>query len=183
MASTKMTLLIPHAPGLTKRRHFGVTDEEFQVRSVHLRTEVTHFALAARIALSDCDKDRCDELLRTMRKYNVLHSLERRVNSGRDGCKPMSARIFADIGRRGITYPRDILPIAANSCSHDIRLPAKDLTHHSLSLCILAQFLLNGEILDMSSDSKAESNIFDFLESKALSMPNVPGPGESPDLS
>ncbi len=62
----------------------------------------------------------------------------------------MSPTIFSDISRRGITEPADQLAIAANCCSYSMRLDTEVLKrgNKSLSLSMLALFLLNGEIID-----------------------------------
>lgn len=60
----------------------------------------------------------------------------------------MSATIFADIKRRGVENAWNTLAIAANTCAYRTRLNVQVLSDEgrSLSLCLLAQFLLNGEI-------------------------------------
>ncbi|KAK0713519.1 hypothetical protein B0T26DRAFT_717670, partial [Lasiosphaeria miniovina] len=63
--------------------------------------------------------------------------------------QPMTPRIVADIGKKSITKPWDMLAIVANSCGYAIRFNAEKLrrSEASLSLSILAQCLLNGEVL------------------------------------
>jgi hypothetical protein len=63
--------------------------------------------------------------------------------------KAMSPRIFADIQRRRLESPFDRLPIVANSCSYAIRLVSRDMSEsgHSVELCLLTMYLLNGEIM------------------------------------
>jgi hypothetical protein len=61
----------------------------------------------------------------------------------------MSATIFADIQRRDVGNAWDTLAITANTCEYQTRLDVQSLAYEgrSLSLCLLAQFLLNGEII------------------------------------
>ena len=61
----------------------------------------------------------------------------------------MSPRIFADIQRRGLESPFDRLPIVVNSCNYAIRLVSRDMlkSGHSVELCLLTMYLLNGEIM------------------------------------
>ena len=63
--------------------------------------------------------------------------------------KAMSPRIFADIQRRRLESPFDRLPIVANSCNYAIRLVSRDMSEsgHSVDLCLLTMYLLNGEIM------------------------------------
>jgi hypothetical protein len=89
----------------------------------------------------------------------------------------MSPTIFSDIGNRGITDPEDILPIAANCYGYTSRLDTKMLRKKrcSLSICILALYLLNGEILGNEDDKISLSeNIFRFLERGAFHSFNPP---------
>ena len=43
----------------------------------------------------------------------------------------MSARVFADIMRRGIEHKFDVLPIAANSCNYPIRFDSECYARNS----------------------------------------------------
>ncbi|KAK0704081.1 hypothetical protein B0T26DRAFT_733858, partial [Lasiosphaeria miniovina] len=63
--------------------------------------------------------------------------------------QPMTLRIISDIDQKSITKPWDMLAIVANSCGYAIRFNAEKLkrSEASLSLSILAQCLLNGEVL------------------------------------
>jgi hypothetical protein len=68
----------------------------------------------------------------------------------------MSATIFADIERRDVENAWDTLAITANTCSYQTRLNVQILTLErcSLSFCLLAQFLLNGEIFTCITSKK-----------------------------
>lgn len=63
--------------------------------------------------------------------------------------EPMTPRIIADLDTKQITNPWDLLSIAANCCGYSVRLNQEALEEKkaSLSLSVLAQCLLNGEIL------------------------------------
>jgi hypothetical protein len=60
----------------------------------------------------------------------------------------MSSYIFEDLERRDITNSFDLIPIAANVCNYDVRLQSDRLASspHSLGLCALTMYFLNGEI-------------------------------------
>jgi hypothetical protein len=84
----------------------------------------------------------------------------------------MSSTIFADVGRRNIRDAPDILAIAANCCDYSVRLKTLSLkdTKCSLSLCILALYLLNGEILRNNKDDRSllSGDIFEYLKTQSL---------------
>ncbi|KAI0441014.1 heterokaryon incompatibility protein-domain-containing protein [Xylaria telfairii] len=62
--------------------------------------------------------------------------------------RSMSPSIVANIEKRQLSKPWDRLPIIANCCQYSVRLDDTELMKrgHSVSLAILALFLLNGEI-------------------------------------
>ena len=85
----------------------------------------------------------------------------------------MSLIIFADIGSHGITHCFDRLAIAVNYCSYSVCLDADKLKIKgcSLSIAMLALYLLNSEIIVNNSDGKDGGTaalfmdgIFDFLK-------------------
>jgi hypothetical protein len=57
--------------------------------------------------------------------------------------------VIDDIQRRGLKSPFDRLPIVANSCNYAIRLVSRDMlkSGHSVELCLLTTYLLNGDIM------------------------------------
>ena len=64
----------------------------------------------------------------------------------------MSWMIFADIGDRRVSRKYDILPIAANCIDYAVRLNSQALalrkpSRHSVGLCALTMYLLNGELI------------------------------------
>lgn len=76
----------------------------------------------------------------------------------------MAPRIFADIQRRRLENHFDRLPIVANSCIYAIRLPSQEMlpSGHSVEYCLLAMYLLNGEIIRNSRDIKKLLREMDF---------------------
>ena len=163
-SSINMLLLIRHNPSLKKGHDFGRMYGEICISSVQLRTQATLFLLAYENKGRPQWKGLCKILRQTFGKYNILH---RFCDMAQD--KAMSSRIFADIGRRGITEPFDLLPIAANTCDYRYHLQSKQLANenHSLSFSVLALFLLNGEIIRNGPSSARipqQMNVFDYLE-------------------
>jgi hypothetical protein len=189
LSSVNMDLLIPHLPGLRKGRAWSVIGNlpgELKMNSANFRRESTLFCLAylrksghewqPGIAI-------CEEILQKAASYKILHEYPRDTRNGRK--QAMSPTIFADIGHRSIKNASDILPIAANCCDYDVRLKAFRLkdTSCSLSLCILALYLLNGEILRNNRDDRGlpTGNIFDYL--KTQSLDNFDPPVEDKELT
>ncbi|KAH8819812.1 heterokaryon incompatibility protein-domain-containing protein [Xylogone sp. PMI_703] len=177
-AGVKMTLLISHDPALErlklKRKSiFGDIFGELCVNSADFRTEVTRFCQAyQRTFKSDQENTQiCKDIVEIAGKYAIR--LREKDEYGDDVIrKPMTPTILADIGARGITKPLDRLAIAANCCDYDTRLDTKELEDHkfSISLAILAQYILNGEIIDNSrgDDRLLQQNIFNFLKNQCL---------------
>jgi hypothetical protein len=83
----------------------------------------------------------------------------------------MSARIFADIAHREVKDAWDTLAITANVCAYDIRLNAEALRLKgcSLSMSLLAQFFLNGEIsFNIRAHKRMRHNLLDCNISEFL---------------
>ena len=181
-SSTRMCLLIPHSLYLRKmhaRKDFGNIPGELQINSANFRRAATVFCLAY-CQDPTSDRENCEVCMRILTragKYNILLKFQ---NDGRDHRinKPMAPTIFADIGSRGITRSSDILAIAANCCDYSVRLNTHTLlsTKHSLSLCILVLYLLNGEVIDNSeSDGQLlSSTIFEYLNQRTLDRHEPP---------
>ena len=176
-SSVKMRLLIPHAPSLRKEhaeKELGDMPNELQIVSARFHSVTTEFCLAY---LSEAEKQRLDDankcrtILTKAGKYNILHRYSQKDADGKIR-KAMSPTIFTDIGHRKITVPSDVLAIAANCCDYSVRLSTKSLntTDYSLSLCILALYLLNGEIIQNGrGDNKSlSSNVFQYLDENSL---------------
>lgn len=152
----KMRLLIKYSGKLErlKRRYqetrsyygtpiFGSVPGELCIRSVDLFEETTRLCLAYSSATAKSDKKMeriISVLLQRAGKYKLL-------------LKPsesMTPRIITEINTRRMSEYWDIPAIVANCCGYAIRLNTKRLEQNgaSLSLSILAQCLLNGEVLD-----------------------------------
>jgi hypothetical protein len=81
-------------------------------------------------------------MLSKVERYNIT------LKRSDSGLNPMLSTIFADIEQRGVKNAWDTLAITANTRAYETRSDVKSLTRErrSLSLCLLAQFLLNVEI-------------------------------------
>ncbi|KAK5709765.1 hypothetical protein LTR17_019479 [Elasticomyces elasticus] len=122
----------------------GPIPGELCINAANFRKESTIFLLAfLKRDVQGRYKTVCDNILRRFGRYNVILRQDRR------GLEPMSARIFADVSQRSISHPWDTLAITANACGYSARLDTESLSRqgYSLSLSLLAQFLLNGEII------------------------------------
>lgn len=88
-------------------------------------------------------------MLKRFGKYNVQYHFQHDARR-----KAMSPRIFADISRGTAGKSVDLLPTAASSCDYARRLDLQELlkTSYNVKLCLLAMYLINGEILRNSAD-------------------------------
>jgi Heterokaryon incompatibility protein (HET) len=175
-SSVNMDLLIPCTIALSRdeREEFGDIPWELQVKSAIFREQVTLFCLAY---LAEKGREwrtghpNCWKVLRKAKKYTTVCEHSNMFGDG-ERMKAMSPAIFADVDYRDITFPEDILPIAANCCGYTMRLNTAMLkkARCSLSICILALYLLNGEIFrnDEDNTSLLSSKIFRFLEHQSL---------------
>ncbi|KAM3413579.1 hypothetical protein BST61_g11448 [Cercospora zeina] len=145
LSSTTMDLLIRLAPGLATRREFGHISGEICIGAAQFREQATLFLLAYRHTTSNAlQKRNCAKMLKRFGKYSVQFQFQHDARR-----KPMSPRIFADITRRSVKHPFDLLPITANSCDYAVRFNAREMSQSKfgVELCLLAMFLLNGELL------------------------------------
>ena len=182
-SSVKMTLLIPHSLGPGKVQVMNeecIIPGELQVNSADFHRQSTLFCLAFRRKaekewqgghVKSEDILKCEEILRRARKYNILYR-HGNFAGQKSARKAMSPFIFTDIGSREISVPSDILAIAANCCNYSTRLDTKSLsrTSCSLSMSILALYLLNGEIImnNKNDESLLSNDIFSHLRQIAL---------------
>lgn len=149
---------------------FGSTTGEIEVSAIDFRTATTTLALALTRRGDEVDPERLAHILRFAGRYASLYRAGSLVGP-RFVVHAMSPSIFEDVGSRGVTIPSDILAIAANCCGYVARLNAKalDEARESLSVAILALFLMNGEILRFgSSEDILGKNIFDCLRGERL---------------
>ncbi|KAI1759346.1 hypothetical protein GGR53DRAFT_150800 [Hypoxylon sp. FL1150] len=181
-ASTRMTLLIPHHRKLELNKRTTVDDAgrfllgnvegEVCIDSMEFKKRATEFCLSYR--KNPEAREVCDKILRTAAKYNVLLR-EDIPSSIRSISRSMSPTIISDILSRGITLESDRLAIMANCCGYGIRLDTNSLNSDgsSLSLSILALYLLNGEIIengwDKTSRGTLDDRIHEYLSQQSLS--------------
>jgi hypothetical protein len=182
-ASTKMTLLFAHTDQLEalKLRSsdlFGTLRGELCVNSADFRTEASRFCLAYRNErrVEAQDAATCNLILQRAGKYTTIlenYSFE----APNTICNPMSPLIFTDLNSRELTDQFDILAIVANVCNYSVRLNTKLLQAKrcSLSMAMLALYLLNGEIIinhdkleDGESRSLLKNNVLEFLQKWSL---------------
>lgn len=176
-SSLKMNLLIPHSIDLSEHQaeeECCSIQGEFQMNSPDFHEESTLFCLAFLQKAGEewqvgCAK--CKEILKKAGKYNVLYQYGDLAEHG-SASKAMSPFIFRDIGSRETSNAPDLLAIAANCCDYSVRLDTKSLgsSSCSLSLSVLALYLLNGEIImnDGHDENLLSKNIFNYLQLLAL---------------
>ncbi|KAI0904053.1 heterokaryon incompatibility protein-domain-containing protein [Ustulina deusta] len=179
---TDMKLLIPHCISSENYRNnhitlFGNIPGELILNSTSFHKAATAFCLAFD---PPTGLMKAKELvLERAGKYTLL--LEEPGLYGRDlATRSMSPSIIADIEKRQLGTPLDRLPIIANCCQYSARLDSIKLAKrgHSVSLAILALFLLNGEILDNRPDDgtrvSGAHNITDFITAQAFNRYSPP---------
>jgi hypothetical protein len=181
-ASTRMTLLIPHTSNLENRKQtardfsnrplLGTLPGEMCIKSADFRKHVTEFCLFYRKKQPEAEAI-CNKVLKTAGKYNVLLREEYSPSPHANISRSMTPTIFADIGRRGISTESDRLAIAANCCSYTTRLDTTAVNKRgsSLSLSMLALYLLNGEIMENHPRCRRgtpKDTIFAYLAKQSL---------------
>ncbi|KAH9909316.1 heterokaryon incompatibility protein-domain-containing protein [Xylariomycetidae sp. FL2044] len=185
-ASTRMTLLMPHDAALEHRKRqayghwsnrplLGTLPGEVCINSANFRRRATEFCLAYRKkhAGAGARVDACNQVLRRAGKYNVLLREDYPAMISR----AMSPTIFADVGARDIKEESDRLAIAANVCGYAARLNTSALNRQrsSLSLAMLALYLVNGEILENDPEgggaggSPDRDDVYAYLARQSLS--------------
>jgi hypothetical protein len=176
-ASTRMTLIIPHGHflethKLRARTLLGNVRGELCINSAKFRKEATKLCLAYQSQTED-QMAACSFVLKKAGKYNVL--LQETDIEGNDIIrKSMTQSIIAEIGARNLEDPWDRLPITGNCCCYPVRLDTKALSSkgRSISISMLALFLLNGEILNNNDRDGDETipgeNIYGFLKQQAF---------------
>jgi hypothetical protein len=143
LSGLRMDLLIPVKSGVRVPWRYGAIAGEFCAQATRFREQATILLLACFAIEWKQYHTSCAAMLSKIGKYSITL---RRSNGG---LKPMSATIFADIQRRDVGNAWDTLAITANTCAYRTRLDVQSLADEgrSLSFCLLAQFLLNGEII------------------------------------
>jgi hypothetical protein len=150
LSGLRMDLLIPVRSSVQVPEHYDPIPGEFCVQATKFREQVSVFLLACSAIKWKRYHVSCSRMLKTVGKYSIT------LRRSDGALKPMSATIFADIQRRGVENAWDTLAITANTCAYRTRLNVQGLIleRRSLSLCLLAQFLLNGEIFICSTSKK-----------------------------
>ncbi|KAE8340503.1 hypothetical protein BDV24DRAFT_164236 [Aspergillus arachidicola] len=174
-ASTKMCLLIPHSSSLkqlkeTNHQILGWLESELCIRSTEFCSKATTLCMEYR--MNPEFKHMCERILDRASKYNVqLLELD---NEGKHMIRQsMSPIIFSNVGKRGMRDESDRLAVIANCLGYSARFDTQWLERKgcSLSISMLALFLLNGEILMNGADNSQRalrSNVFDYLRSQSL---------------
>jgi hypothetical protein len=110
LSSTHMQILIRREPGLVARRRLDSVQGEICLNAVEFRTQATFFLLAFKWDAHRNFAKKCATMLKTFGRYNIQYQFQH--DSKR---KAMSTRIFADMQRRNVDRPFDLLLIVANS--------------------------------------------------------------------
>ncbi|KAI4865540.1 hypothetical protein F4820DRAFT_419834 [Hypoxylon rubiginosum] len=181
-ASYRMTLLIPHCRSLEVSKQIAADDAglfllgdvegEVCIDSMEFKGRATEFCLMYRKKKPEA-RDVCDRILKAAAEYNILLR-EGSPSSLYSISRSMSPNIISDVLSRGITLESDRLAIMANCCGYGIRLDTNSLNSDgtSLSLSILALYLLNGEIIDNGRDrpnrGTLDDKIHEYLSRQSL---------------
>ncbi|OCK75459.1 hypothetical protein K432DRAFT_308464 [Lepidopterella palustris CBS 459.81] len=178
VSEEKMCLLIRHSAKLSKenaKREVGDLLGELVVNSADFRKHATLFCLAYRQRMAQdlriC-KD-CDGVLNKAGEYTIMHKYDRGAVGDRIR-KAMSPTLFTALGSRRVEHTPDIPAISANCLQYPIRLyPSKiKMSRSSLSICILALYLINGEIIKNDEDNPGQlsQDIFRYLQDQTMSL-------------
>ncbi|KAB2580500.1 hypothetical protein DBV05_g762 [Lasiodiplodia theobromae] len=187
-AGPKMSLLIPlkDRRWWRKKRKYefwrtGDVPGELMVSSVEFHKAATRFCLAYMKSafVSNEEKGICRTVIRKAGRYSYT-ILYDGISSASDYSRTMTTRILEDIAHRNARFRADLLPIASNCCEYGVRLDTNRLSKSDISLavCILALWLLNGEIykthVEKTPAELEAMNIFEYL--KAISLDNFSPP-------
>lgn len=152
-AGERLKFLIPHAPFLSKEKcrnetYLGNLQGELVIDAVKLSEEASRLCIAYEGRWPESYIP-CDQVKNRLGKFTIL--LQTHDGNGNTQTPvSMTPTIIADLTSRDLESNWDRLPIAANCCLHSVRLNSIKLRKQgrSLSLALLAQCLLNGEILE-----------------------------------
>ncbi|KFA69199.1 hypothetical protein S40285_00068 [Stachybotrys chlorohalonatus IBT 40285] len=169
-SGAEMKLLVRHASGLETlklsigKSLFGELFGELCINLVDFSYQATRLCLAFKTMWPPQPQaqDAIQQILTTAGRYTLL--LEEHES--------MSPTIISDIGRRDLEHQWDRLTIVANCCQYSTRLKIRELQQkdQSLSLSMLALWLLNGEIFYNKGDTGplSKMNVLDFLTSHSF---------------
>ncbi|KAF2875764.1 hypothetical protein BDV95DRAFT_280970 [Massariosphaeria phaeospora] len=178
ISDIRMWLLIRCCSTLLRsdmKDHLGDLSGELVVNSANFRKYATLFCLAyrERMAQDPGVEETCNKILRKAGKYSVLHRYGRGA-TGNMIRKAMSPTVLHDLSHRTIRHASDIPTISANCLDYSIRLDPTRVkrSRSSLSICILALYLSNGEIINNNTDhpGKLAHDVFAFLQHQAISL-------------
>jgi arginine repressor len=182
LAEKKMKLLIRHNVRRGRYIHpaLGGIEGEVCVPATKFRERATDFLqdLISKDTTSEELQKDCESLLDTFRRYNVIAETIESATG-----RAMSSSVFGDLERRKITESYDFLPIAANVCDYDVRLRSDRLAKtrsHSVGLCALTMYLMNGEIFHNDNTITAPTsgmNLSKYLDAISFDKfrpPSVP---------
>ncbi|GAB7360175.1 hypothetical protein MBLNU230_g7937t1 [Neophaeotheca triangularis] len=172
LSSIALDLLIRRGPN-TNAPDFGLFEDEMCLPMTTFREQATLFLHACQTEQLAMARP-YEGMLQRFAKFNVLYHL-----SGDAKGKAMSARIIADVQQRQTGKEHDCLRIAANSCDYAIRFnPCTMLEkEHDVQLCLLAMYLLNGEILRDSQQIETwspETDVGAYLNRKTTAAFDPP---------
>ncbi|KAF4775591.1 hypothetical protein HER10_EVM0012303 [Colletotrichum scovillei] len=162
----QMTLLIPHPEDgeifrekTKNEKIFGNVVGDISISSRKFQTESTKLCKACIIAERNDGipglSGVAERILKTAPNYEFL--LREAIPGGQLSTRwSQSPRIIKDIESRGSKFCHDRLAIVANCCQYSIRLDDAILRQgsHSMSLSMLALYLLNGEIMENACGGK-----------------------------
>ncbi|KAK8029413.1 hypothetical protein PG993_010704, partial [Apiospora rasikravindrae] len=152
-AGERLKFLIPHALVLSKEKcrnqtYLGNLQGELVIDAVRLSEEASRLCMAYEGRWPESYIP-CDQVKNRLGKFTVL--LQTHDGNGNTQTPvSMTPTIITDLTSRDLKSNWDRLPISANCCLHSVRLKSIKLQKQgrSLSLALLAQCLLNGEILE-----------------------------------
>ena len=157
-----MILLMRHDPSLEMEKrgmhgNFGHIEGELQFDSVEFSRRATELCLALNSQLPNGFLARCSgqdvkSVLATAGRYKLLL----------DKSESMSTEIVANVNARDLQNPSDRLDIIANCCQYSLRMDWREAwraSNHgwSLSAALMAQYLINGEIMDNGKYTDADT--------------------------
>lgn len=170
--STAMQLLIPMELSIKKLDIADSKVDDLVIDARLFRLQATRFCIACesiQTFRSRRSRWQCRFVLRRAKSYNMLRRYGWMINdTGRN--LAMSTRILADICRRSASVQSDTLAIMANCCGYSTRLDVEQLEAagvRSLSLALLALFIINGEILNHSLEHCVGTTI-DFIKTHSF---------------
>ncbi|RYO79113.1 hypothetical protein DL764_010050 [Monosporascus ibericus] len=170
--SDRMMLLMRHAPELETGKEsaavFGDIKGELRFSSVHFSRQATKLCLALSRHSPELPAGDRGEIIKS-----VLDALGR-YTMLLEETEAMSTAVIANVNARDLKDPWDRLDIIANCCQYSLRMDWREIRRSSsdggsLSAALMAQYLVNGELLHNGEDpSRAARDIARMSVAKAL---------------